>query len=49
MRPIPLMVPLLCMCSAVWCADTGLEVVRPIIAQSDGGRRRAARIRTCVG
>jgi hypothetical protein len=39
MRPIPLLVPLLFplfyMCPAVWCA--GLEVVRPIIAQSDGG------------
>ena len=37
MRPIPLLVPLICMCSAVWCADTALQVVRPIIAQSDGG------------
>jgi hypothetical protein len=25
------------MCCAVWCAAPGLEVVRPIIAQSDGG------------
>src|SRR3954451_11151018 len=37
MRPIPLLVPLICMCSAVWCADTALQVVRPIVAQSDGG------------
>lgn len=39
MRPIPLLLPLvcplLCVCPAVWGA--GLEVVRPIIAQSDGG------------
>ena len=37
MRPIPLLIPLICICSAAWCADTGLQVVRPIIAQSDGG------------
>src|SRR6185369_6136202 len=37
MRPIPLLIPLMCMCSSLWCADTGLQVVRPIIAQSDGG------------
>lgn len=39
MRPIPLLFPLLYplfyLCPAVWGA--GLEVVRPIIAQSDGG------------
>lgn len=33
MRPIPLLL----FCSAVWCAAAGLEVVRPIVAQSDGG------------
>jgi hypothetical protein len=33
MRPIALLL----LCSAVWCAAPGLEVVRPIIAQSDGG------------
>ena len=41
MRPIapilPLLVPLLFLCSAVWCPAAGLEVVRPIVAQSDGG------------
>jgi hypothetical protein len=41
MRPIallfPLLYPLFFMCSAVWCVAAGLEVVRPIIAQSDGG------------
>ena len=39
MRPIrlprPLLYPLFFICPAVWCA--GLEVVRPIVAQSDGG------------
>src|ERR1039457_7462873 len=35
MRPIPLLLPLLCMCPAVCRA--ALEVVRPIVAQSDGG------------
>src|SRR5450631_3124358 len=34
MRTIPL---LLCLFSAGWCAAAGLEVVRPIVAQSDGG------------
>ena len=29
--------PLFYPCPAVWCAAAGLEVVRPIIAQSDGG------------
>ncbi|MCX6629121.1 MAG: hypothetical protein NTW28_16000 [Candidatus Solibacter sp.] len=33
MRPIPLLL----LCSAAWCAAPGLEVVRPIVAQSDGG------------
>jgi hypothetical protein len=37
MRPIPLLVPFFCMCSALWCADPTLQVVRPIVAQSDGG------------
>ena len=41
MRPIapilPLLYPLLCLCSASWCPAAALEVVRPIIAQSDGG------------
>jgi hypothetical protein len=41
MRPIPLLLPLLCpllcLCSAMCCTAAGLEVVRPIIAQSDGG------------
>lgn len=41
MRPIapslPLLYPLLFLCSAVWCHAAGLEVVRPMIAQSDGG------------
>ena len=41
MRPIallfPLLYPLFYPCPAVWCAAAGLEVVRPIIAQSDGG------------
>jgi hypothetical protein len=41
MRPIPplfpLLFPLLYLCPAVWCAAAGLEVVRPIVAQSDGG------------
>ena len=35
MRPIARLLPLLCLCPTLWCA--GLEVVRPIIAQSDGG------------
>ena len=35
--PILLLYPLLYLCSAVWCPAAGLEVVRPIIAQSDGG------------
>ena len=35
MRPIPRLLPLLCLCPAVWSAP--LEVVRPIVAQSDGG------------
>jgi hypothetical protein len=35
MRPIARLLPLLYLCPAVWCA--GLEVVRPIVAQSDGG------------
>jgi hypothetical protein len=35
MRPIARLLPLLYLCPTVWCA--GLEVVRPIIAQSDGG------------
>ena len=33
MRPIPLLL----LCIAVCCSAAGLEVVRPIIAQSDGG------------
>ena len=33
MRPISLLL----FCSAVWCAPAGLEIVRPIVAQSDGG------------
>ena len=41
MRPsallYPLLYPLFYMCSAVSCAAAGLEVVRQIIAQSDGG------------
>jgi len=37
MRPIALLYPLFYLCPAVWCAAAGLEVVRPIIAQSDGG------------
>ena len=41
MRPIApillLLFPLLFLCSAVWCPAAGLEVVRPIVAQSDGG------------
>ena len=41
MRPIapvlPLLYPLLCLCSAVPCPAAGLEVVRPSIAQIDGG------------
>ena len=41
MRPIapilPLLYPLLCFCSAVSCPAAGLEVVRPSIAQIDGG------------
>jgi len=41
MRPIallfPLLYPLFYPCPAVWCAAAGLEVVRPIVAQSDGG------------
>ena len=37
MRPIALFFPLLYLYPAVWCAAAGLEVVRPIIAQSDGG------------
>ncbi len=38
MRPISLLLfPLLYIGSAAWCAAAGLEVVRPIIAQSDGG------------
>jgi hypothetical protein len=37
MRPISLLFPLLYIGSAVWCAAAGLEIVRPIIAQSDGG------------
>jgi hypothetical protein len=35
MRTIPLLLPLVCVCPALWSA--GLEVVRPLIAQSDGG------------
>src|ERR1035441_4440588 len=35
MRPIARLLPLLYLCPAVWCA--GLEVVRPIVAQRDGG------------
>jgi hypothetical protein len=35
MRPIARLLPLLYLCPAVWCA--GLEVVRPTVAQSDGG------------
>jgi hypothetical protein len=35
MRPIALILPLLYLCPVLRCA--GLEVVRPIIAQSDGG------------
>ena len=35
MRPIARLLPLLYLCPTLWCA--GLEVVRPIIAQSDGG------------
>jgi hypothetical protein len=37
MRPIALLFPLLYLYPAVWCDAAGLEVVRPIIAQSDGG------------
>jgi hypothetical protein len=37
MRPIPRLLPLVLLCSAVWCPAAGLEVVRPIIAQNDGG------------
>lgn len=37
MRPIPLRLPLLCLCHAVCFAAPALEVVRPIVAQSDGG------------
>lgn len=37
MRPIPLLLPLLCLCPAVCFAAPALEVVRPIVAQSDGG------------
>jgi len=37
MRPIPRLLPLVLLCSPVWCPAAGLEVVRPIIAQSDGG------------
>ena len=37
MRPIPRLLPLVLLCSAVCCPAAGLEVVRPIIAQSDGG------------
>jgi hypothetical protein len=37
MRPSLLFFPLLYIGSAVWCAAAGLEVVRPIVAQSDGG------------
>jgi hypothetical protein len=37
MRPIARLLPLVLLCSAVWCHAAGLEVVRPIIAQSDGG------------
>jgi hypothetical protein len=37
MRPISLLFPLLYIGSVVWCAAAGLEVVRPIVAQSDGG------------
>ena len=35
MRPIARLLPLLYLCPTMWCAS--LEVVRPIIAQSDGG------------
>jgi hypothetical protein len=35
MRPNARLLPLLFLCSTVWCAS--LEVVRPIIAQSEGG------------
>jgi hypothetical protein len=35
--PILLLYPLLCLCSAVSCPAAGLEVVRPSIAQIDGG------------
>lgn len=37
MRPIPLLLLFCAMCSTAWCAAPGLEVVRPMIAQSDGG------------
>ncbi len=37
MRPSPLLFPLLYICSAGLCSAAGLEVIRPIIAQSDGG------------
>ena len=37
MRPIPLLLLCGAMCCTVWCAAAGLEVVRPIVAQSDGG------------
>jgi hypothetical protein len=33
MRPVPLLL----LCTAVCCSAAGLEVVRPIVAQSDGG------------
>ena len=36
MRPVPRLLPLLFTCSVLCCA-AGLEVVRPIVAQSDGG------------
>ena len=37
MRPIPLLLLCCAMCSAVCFASPGLEVVRPVVAQSDGG------------
>ena len=37
MRPIPRLLPLVLLCSAVPCPAAGLEVVRPSIAQIDGG------------
>jgi len=37
MRPVPRLLPLLFICSMLCSAAPALEVVRPIVAQSDGG------------